>query len=249
MAGMFGPITLMTNELGEEQRQQVNTLLAELQAKYNSNTTVFGEAEVIATAKTFRQIQDIYHSNARIDGHEGLLVDTGAVQNLTGDGWTDRMDQRLPAGKESEYKDLETPQSVMGVGKEPDVATKSVWMPIGVTTADGTLGAGYSATVLPQSAVPAPLGLNSMQDSNTILDLRDNKLHMWIASDRDDLEVRVKPGREKKVSRLQMQKAPSGHLLLNCTDYPQSQAAWATTFTSTRPRTMLEVPAGIDQYN
>ena len=59
---MFAPGVRMTNsELGEGQRQQVNTLLAELQTKYNSNTTTFGEeAEVIATPKTFRQIQDIY---------------------------------------------------------------------------------------------------------------------------------------------------------------------------------------------
>ena len=84
--------------------------------------------------------------------------------------------------------------------------------------------------VLPQTAVPAFLGLNIMQDSNTILDLRDNKLHMWIASDRDDLEIRVKPGREKSVSKLQMAKAPSGHLLLKCTDYPQDQSAWTATF-------------------
>ena len=43
MTGMLVPSTLMTNELGEEQRQQVNTLLAELQAKHNSHTPIFGE--------------------------------------------------------------------------------------------------------------------------------------------------------------------------------------------------------------
>ena len=80
-----------------------------------------------------------------------MLVDTGAVLNLTGDSWTQRMDQRLPDGMESIYDKLETPQNVMGVGKEPDVATKSILMPIGLTTADGAVNANYKATVLPNS--------------------------------------------------------------------------------------------------
>ena len=56
---LFG---MFNTELKEEQREQVNTLLAELQAKYNSNTTTFGEDEVIATARTYTLTQDIYHS-------------------------------------------------------------------------------------------------------------------------------------------------------------------------------------------
>ena len=91
-----------------------------------------------------------------------------------------------------------------------------------------------------------------MQDPNTILDLREDNLHMWVASSRGDLEIRVKPGREKSVSKLHMTKAPSGHLLLKCTDYPQNQSVWAATFSSTsskRPKTKLEVPEGIDQYS
>ena len=110
---------MINTELQDEQRAQVNTLLVELQAKFNSNNTTCAEEEVLATARTYKLIQEIYHSNARLAGDEGLLVDTGVVLNLTGDSWTSRMDQRLPAGKESEYSNLEIPQNVMGVGKEP----------------------------------------------------------------------------------------------------------------------------------
>ena len=113
------------------------------------------------------------------------------------------MECRLPQNKQANYEKMEPPQQVIGVGKQPDVATQSVWMPIGVTTSEGSLDSGYSATVLPQSSVPALLGLSSMQGSNTLLDLRDDKLHMWIASGRDDLEIRVRPGRGKYMSRLQ----------------------------------------------
>ena len=123
--------------------------------KLQTSDNKFTEEDVIATAKTYKLIQVIYHSNARLAGEEGLLVDTGAVLNLTGDSWTRRMDQRLPEGKHPSYTKLETPQSVMGVGKEPDVATKSILMPIGLTTTDGAMHAKYSATVLPDSDVPA----------------------------------------------------------------------------------------------
>ena len=57
---------MINTELKEEQREQVNTLLAELQAKYNSNNTTFGEDEVLAPARTYGLIQEIYHSNARL---------------------------------------------------------------------------------------------------------------------------------------------------------------------------------------
>ena len=244
---------MMNAELPEEQKQQVQALLAELREKFNSNGNKFTEDDVIATARTYKLIQEIYHSNARSAGEEGLLVDTGAVLNLTGDSWTNRMEQRLPDGKLPTYDDLEIPQNVMGVGKEPDVATKSISMPIGLTTADGGVHANYKATVLPNSDVPALLGLNCMQQSKAILDLRQDKLHMWIANNLDDLEIRIKPGREMNVTKMPMVKAPSGHLILKCTDFPPEQDSAETgAFSLSRgngPRTMLVVPEGINQYN
>ena len=123
---------MINNELPQEKQHQVQTLLAELQEKFNSSDTKFTEDKVIATARTYKLIQEIYHSNARLAGEEGLLVDTGAVQNLTGDSWANRMEQRLPEGRESTSDTLEFPQNVMGVGREPDVATRMVTMPVGL---------------------------------------------------------------------------------------------------------------------
>ena len=79
------------------------------------------------------------------------MVDTGAYDHVVGENWTERMEEVRPPEHESQYHDLETQRAVAGVGKQPDVATKSVWMPIGVSTRDGALDTGYSATVLPQS--------------------------------------------------------------------------------------------------
>ena len=75
------------------------------------------------------------------------------------------MEQKLPEGSQASYGDLAIPQNVMGVGKETDIATKMISMPIGLTTSNGGVNANYKATVLPNSDVPALLGLNCMQKS------------------------------------------------------------------------------------
>ena len=248
---------MVRSELLEDQQQQVQTFLAELQEKLNSSDNKFTEDDVVAIARTYKLIQEIYHSNARISDGEGLLVDTGAVLNLTGDSWTNRMEavvaqQDLPSESQLSYGDLEIPQNVMGVGKEADVATKMVNMPIGLTTADGGVNANYTATVLPNSDVPALLGLNCMQKSKAILDLREDKCHMWIANNLDDLEITVKPGREMNVTKMPMVKAPSGHLILKCTDFPSqvsSETGVFSLFHGRGSKTMLVVPEGINQYH
>ena len=126
-------------------------------------------------------------------------------------------------------------------------------MHIGLTTADGGVDAHYKATALPNSDVPALLGLNCMQQSNTILDLRQDQLHMWIANNIDDLAIKPKPGREGNVTKIPMVKAPSGHIILRCTDYPQPQNPKATgafsLFHGNGPKTVLVVPEGINQYH
>ena len=160
--------------------------------------------------------------------------------------------QNLPEESKVSYGDLEIPQNVMGVGKEADVATKMVNMPIGLATADGGVNAHYKATVLPNSDVPALLGLNCMQQSKAILDLREDKCHMWIANNLDDLEITVKPGREMNVTKMPMVKAPSGHLILKCTDFPSqgsSETGVFSLFHGRGSKTMLVVPEGINQYH
>ena len=133
------------------------------------------------------------------------------------------------------------------------MATKTVTMPVGLPTADGSVNANYKATVLPNSEVPALLGLSCMQKSKAILDLRHDKLHMWTANNLDDIEIRVKPGREQNVVRMPMVKAPSGHLILKCTEFPKMQNPAETGAFSLshgqEPQTMLVVPEGINQYH
>ena len=95
--------------------------------------------------------------------------------------------------------------------------------------------------------------IDCMQQSTAILDLRQNKLHMWIANILDDIEIRIKPGREGEVTKIPMMKAPSGHLILKCTELPaESESVDAGTFSSfsgNEQTTMLVVPDGINEYH
>ena len=128
-----------------------------------------------------------------------------------------------------------------------------VTMPVGLPTSDGAVSADYRATVLPNSEVPALLGLSAMEKSKAILDLRHGKLHMWTANNLDDIEITVKKGREHNVVQLPMVKAPSGHLILKCTDYPKMpNPAETSAFSLSHgqdSQNMLVVPDGINQYN
>ena len=76
---------------------------------------------------------------------------------------------------------------------------------------------------------------------------------MWIAHNLDDLEIRIKPGREMNVTKMPMVKAPSGHLILKCTDFPRTQNPAETgafsLFHGHEPKTLLVVPEGVNQYN
>ena len=76
---------------------------------------------------------------------------------------------------------------------------------------------------------------------------------MWTANNLDDIEIRIKPGREGHVVQLPLVKAPSGHLSLKCTDYPKlPNPAETSAFSLSHAKdsqTMLVVPDGINQYS
>ena len=74
----------------------------------------------------------------RIIGGERLIIDTGAVLNLTGDAWAQRMEAHLPAALPAEYEELSVPQGILGVGETPSKATQEATMPMGLKTRDST---------------------------------------------------------------------------------------------------------------
>ena len=141
-------------------------------------------------------IHKIYHSNAVLrDGREGLLVDTGAVFNLTGDLWLQRMKEHVPENMPIHYEELSEPQGVMGVGQHASTATHVAAVPVGMADQgiEPDESFRYKATVITDSDVPALLGLQSMMASNCILDLRPGKMHMYTTEDANALEIKYAP--------------------------------------------------------
>ena len=151
--------------------------------------------------------------------YEGLLVDTGAFENMMGSEWlqNDMSNFETQVGEEMEvrYNALVNSTGITGVGAKVIPVNHAVTIPIAIP---GAGQSNFRGPVLPESKVPALLGTKSMQKKNVILDLRDGHLKMWTAINIDDLEIRPRTG-AIGVNCLQLEQATSGHLLLPCTAY------------------------------
>ena len=116
------------------------------------------------------------------DFGEGLLIDTGACDNLMGEKWLERVtaihpNSRTPDNKlQIHWTKLNTPSPVGGVGKDIVHGEWRARVPISMPGNKRTL---YEALYLPDNNTPALFGTKAMQRTNTILDLRAGKLHMW----------------------------------------------------------------------
>ena len=80
---------------------------------------------------------------------------------------------------------------------------------------DGTHSKGtFQIPVVNNSSLPGLLGLQSMRDRNAILDMKTLQLHLCGPGDYDLLSA-LPPGTES----FQCELAPSGHLVLPCSEY------------------------------
>ena len=162
----------------------------------------------------------VYSSGTRLsDGREGLLVDCGAYDNLMGSRWRDRQGSNANEAGLSMKVTANHHSSIRGVGQGESTASTVVEMPIGIPNhGTGT----FTGPVLDNSDIPALLGLRTMEEKYGILDMRPNERCLWFADDARDLKIVPREG--AKVQRLQLTQAPSGHLLLPCSDFKQRPA-------------------------
>ena len=88
----------------------------------------------------------------------------------------------------------------------------------------------YEALFLADNNTPALLGTKAMQRANTILDLRDGKLHMW-SGDTADIKIEA-PSNTQRLQKFQLVQVSSGHLLLPCTSYMDKAPAHQSSASS-----------------
>lgn len=172
--------------------------------------------------------QDVaFHAKVRLPSGEGLLVDCGAVTNLAGDRWVQRQQAIAEAhGQGTSIEALERPSSVEGVGNGASQIGHRASVPICLASGHE---AKFETSVVTDSELPALLGLDSLERQGALIDCRNRKL------------IQVGPGGYKlqlspNSSSHDLQKAPSGHLLLPCSSWKgRTTASSSTAQASTKP--------------
>ena len=151
-----------------------------------------------------------YHTNVRLAKGEAMLVDCGAVGDLSGDKQIFRMAELARQhGHGTAYTPLRSIMNVDGVGKGSTECKQSAVVP--VVTADGRLST-YTAPMITDSEIPSLLGLNTMTKQRVLLDLVHDKYIMVGAG---GFELKLSPGS----TVLDLKRAPTGHIMLPCSHW------------------------------
>ena len=156
-------------------------------------------------------VKHVYHTRAHLPNDlEALLLDLGAYDNLTGDKWANRTgDLARAAGQQPVMRSMSNSMRVQGVGKQAQTCQMIVDMPGRLENGEDMV---YSAPVVPDSDIPALLGLKSVEKHDGVVDARVTERKLYMGSD-----VQVVPGPRTTV--LQLYPAMSGHLMLPISHY------------------------------
>jgi hypothetical protein len=170
-----------------------------------------GSFPVWETASAQADQMQFLATDVKLTGNrEGLLVDCGAVGNLTGDRWVQRVEQ-IAAGHQQKVQRSNMKKSITvdGVGKGAEQCVVEATVPIALS--NGTRGT-FQAPVISNSDIPALLGLRTLEGQRTLIDSYHHKLMMIGAG---GYEIKLSPGSVV----LPLEKSPSGHLLLPITEW------------------------------
>lgn len=148
-----------------------------------------------------------FHAKVRLPSGEGLLVDCGAVSNLAGDRWLYRQKAIAEAhGQGTSIETLDKPGSVEGVGEGSSRIGHRAGVPICLASGQE---AKFETSVVTDSDLPALLGLESLERQGALIDCRNRKL---IQVGAGGYKLQLSPNSTSH----DLQRAPSGHLLLPC---------------------------------
>ena len=153
------------------------------------------------------------HDKSRLGGHrrEGLLVDCGAIDNLSGKDFVERQGQIARSyGRDVEYRPLARTLEVNGVGQGSQEATHEAVVPIQI--ADNS--AVFTTPVLSGrgAAVPGLWGLRSQRAMRALIDTGGSAV---ILPGPGGFSVALSPGSEV----IQCEDALSGHMMVPVSDF------------------------------
>jgi hypothetical protein len=158
-----------------------------------------------------------FHSNVRLneDNREGILVDTGAIDNIMSDTFYRRITDKLKGWgiRFTNPKKLPKTLTVDGVGKSA-VGCKD-YADIPVRLADGTEGM-FQGPIIEGSEIPALWGLRSLVQQRAVVDVYNKRIFMMGP---EGYRLDCSPG----TKTYQLESAKSGHLLLPVTEWKENR--------------------------
>ena len=155
----------------------------------------------------FAWFMPFFHTHVRGEGFEGLLIDVGAIGNLAGSEFMKRICSRATKyGQNCSHQKLQRPLTVEGVGKQSDETEAECTAPICLS--DGRTGT-FTTPVIPDSALPALLGLNTLRKERALIDCFNQQI-IFIGA--GGYRLQASPGSRT----YELKTAKSGHLLLPC---------------------------------
>ena len=127
----------------------------------------------------------------------------------------------VKAGKHPKRMKRDRPLTIRGVGQGGQKCPENNELPIALEAADGTASIGtFDTPTVPNSSLPALLGLAACRASRIIIDTPKNAIYM-VGSDEDyDLMSALPPG----TKRYDCAVATSGHMMLPCADFDRAAA-------------------------
>ena len=158
-----------------------------------------------------------YHARIRLaDGRPSIVIDPGSVSNLCGDEWAREVATvAAQHGQTPTYEKRQQPLKVSGVGNGTQECHFDCSLPVALRQTDnGQVGGHLTIPAVHRSKLPGLLGLTTLKKNRAILDLNTLKLY-FCGPGHYDLCGQLPKGTES----FQLEAAPSGHLVLPCSEF------------------------------
>jgi hypothetical protein len=171
----------------------------------------FCKSQGIFSGTSKKKSDQSFHTETTLaSGRNAVMLDTGSVGNLAGQDWlVEQARQAMQAGRKPEQIKRDRPLSISGVGTGSQKCHHNCNVPCAVKTEKGFMKGSFKSPCVPNSPLPALLGLSSLRESRGIIDTSTNRLYLVGPGDYD-LGKLLPPG----TACVQCEYSPSGHMMM-----------------------------------
>jgi hypothetical protein len=161
----------------------------------------------------------VMHADVRLsDGRLALCADIGSKGNVCGQDWADKAIALCHEhGMPGQYKDRARPLDVEGVGDGAQRCTQDVSVAGAIPTKGDrpALRVIYHAPVIPNSQIPALLGLETLSKMKALINCATHEIHFLGPDDSKSLDL------PEGTVTLQAELSKSGHMMIPFGEFKQ----------------------------